>query len=43
MKALTFDPCEFHGVQWFKFDAVPLGRSDPHLGRLIEKLVSIST
>ena len=42
-KALTFDIGEFHGVQWFRFDDVPLGRSDPHLGRFIEKLTSIST
>lgn len=42
-KELTFDASEFHGVQWFKFDAVPFGRSDPHLGRFIEKLTSIRT
>lgn len=42
-KALTFDPGEFYGVQWFKFDAAPLGRSDPHLSRFIRKLTSIST
>ena len=41
-KALTFDNGEFHGVQWFRFDDVPLGRGDPHLGRFIEKLTLIS-
>ena len=43
MKPLTFDVGEFHSVQWFKFDAVPFGRSDPNLGRFIEKLASVST
>ena len=42
-KGLAFNAGEFYGVQWFKFDAVPFGRSDPHLLRFIEKLISSST
>ncbi len=34
---LTFDREEFHAVQWFAFDAAPLQRSDPHLGRFLRK------
>lgn len=35
---LTFDAEEFHGVQWFDFDAIPFDRADPHLRRFIAKL-----
>lgn len=36
--ALSYDPEEFHSVRWFHFAEVPLGRSDPHMGRFLEKL-----
>lgn len=36
--ALEFDAGEFHSVQWFHFSEAPLSRSDPHLGRFLEKL-----
>ena len=35
---ITFDREEFHTVQWFAFNDVPLQRSDPHLGRFLAKL-----
>ena len=35
---ISFDAEEFHSVQWFSFDDVPLHRSDPHLGRFLAKL-----
>lgn len=38
--ALEFDAGEFHSVQWFHFSEAPLSRSDPHLGRFLEKLAS---
>jgi 8-oxo-dGTP diphosphatase len=34
---ITFDSDEFHAVQWFAFNDVPLQRSDPHLGRFLAK------
>jgi 8-oxo-dGTP pyrophosphatase MutT (NUDIX family) len=33
-----FDAGEFESVRWFAFDEVPLGRSDPHMGRFLAKL-----
>ena len=33
-----FDLEEFMTVQWFSFDEVPYDRSDPHMGRFINKL-----
>lgn len=35
---LSYDQEEFHGVRWFHFSEVPLERSDPHMGRFLEKL-----
>jgi 8-oxo-dGTP pyrophosphatase MutT (NUDIX family) len=35
---IDFDAEEFHCVQWFRFNEVPVSRSDPHLGRFLEKL-----
>lgn len=37
---MQFDKGEFNTVQWFHYTDVPLHRSDPHLGRFIEKLWS---
>lgn len=33
-----FDAEEFMTVQWFSFDEIPYDRSDPHMGRFINKL-----
>jgi 8-oxo-dGTP diphosphatase len=38
---LIFDPVEFHSVRWFHFSEVPLERSDPYMGRFLEKLRGI--
>lgn len=35
---IEFDQSEFRAVRWFASDQVPLQRSDPHLGRFINKL-----
>jgi len=35
---LAYDPTEFHGIDWFPLDALPLTRSDPHLARFVAKL-----
>ncbi len=35
---MTFDAGEFNSIEWFKFLDAPLGRSDPHLGRFIQKI-----
>jgi 8-oxo-dGTP diphosphatase len=35
---LSFDKAEFNSVRWFHFSEVPLERSDPHMGRFLEKL-----
>jgi 8-oxo-dGTP pyrophosphatase MutT (NUDIX family) len=40
--ALEFDTGEFHSVQWFHFSKEPLFRSDPHLGRFLQKLALTS-
>ena len=37
-ESLEFDKCEFNSVQWFKFNAAPLHRTDPHLGRFLKKV-----
>lgn len=35
---LSFDKSEFTSVKWFHKDRVPINRTDPHLGRFLEKL-----
>ena len=40
---LLFDESEFRSVRWFHKDAVPLDRSDPHMGRFLEKLRSLES
>jgi 8-oxo-dGTP pyrophosphatase MutT (NUDIX family) len=37
-----WDRGEFSDVRWFGFDDVPLGRSDPHMGRFIAKLMNLN-
>lgn len=36
----VFDNSEFHGVQWFHKDHVPIDRSDKHMARFLSKLYS---
>ncbi len=33
-----FDEGEFHSIRWFSREEIPLQRSDPHMGRLMQKL-----
>lgn len=33
-----FDSEEFEAIRWFSFDDIPYERSDPHMGRFINKL-----
>jgi 8-oxo-dGTP diphosphatase len=35
---IQFDEQEFAGLKWFGHSAVPIHRSDPHLGRFLTKL-----
>jgi 8-oxo-dGTP diphosphatase len=35
---IIFDRNEYHDVKWFRFDALPLNQTDPHLSRFIQKL-----
>lgn len=37
-QAIDHDASEFAAVRWFRFDDVPLGRTDPHMGRFLHKL-----
>lgn len=39
---IQFDVNEFHSARWFHFSEVPLGRSDPHMGRFLRKLALTS-
>lgn len=41
-QTLAFDRTEFNAVNWFGFSQAPVDRSDPHLGRFIEKLAGQS-
>ena len=36
-----YDKREFHGIQWFAFDSLPYPRTDPQMGRFMQKLESI--
>jgi len=35
---LDFDQSEFSRIKWFRRDEVPYNRTDPHLGRFLEKV-----
>jgi 8-oxo-dGTP diphosphatase len=39
-QTLESDTAEFNSVRWFAFADAPLSRSDPHLGRFLEKLAT---
>lgn len=36
---LCYDEEEFHGIRWFDMNAIPYGRSDPHMSRFVNKLL----
>lgn len=36
-QSMHFDTGEFNAIRWFAFADIPLTRSDPHIGRFIEK------
>lgn len=38
-QTLAYDTSEFNSVRWFAFTEAPLDRSDPHLGRFLNKLI----
>jgi 8-oxo-dGTP diphosphatase len=35
---LIYDAEEFHQIQWFGIDEIPLERADPHMKRFVQKL-----
>lgn len=37
-RPIVYDTSEFNSVRWFAFADAPVGRSDPHLGRFLEKV-----
>jgi len=37
---ITYDKDEFHQIRWFGIDQIPFEKSDPHLRRFIEKMIS---
>ncbi len=37
-QAINFDSSEFNAVKWFALADIPLGRSDPHIARFVQKL-----
>jgi len=37
-RPIVHDTAEFNAARWFAFADVPLGRSDPHLSRFLDKL-----
>ena len=39
---IAFDESEFRGAQWFHRSRVPLGRSDPQMGRFLKKYFASS-
>lgn len=36
-QAIDFDKDEFHEIRWFNLNDIPYDRTDPHMGRFIEK------
>lgn len=39
MTALQYDDREFHSIRWFAANKIPFHRSDPHMSRLVQKLI----
>ena len=37
---LNFDPYEFHDIRWFPIDNIPFKKSDPHIQRCMQKIIS---
>ncbi|MEO7107650.1 MAG: NUDIX hydrolase [Rhodoferax sp.] len=40
-QAIRFDAREFNSVRWFAYADIPLSRSDPHMGRFINRLLQL--
>ncbi len=41
--ALEYDQEEFNGITWFDISKIPYEKSDPHMGRFIQKFISCKT
>ncbi len=39
---VNFDGIEFEDANWFRFDDLPLNRTDPHLSRFISKWIALT-
>ncbi len=37
-QSLDFDKSEFHQIKWFHRSDVPHKKSDPHMGRFLQKI-----
>lgn len=40
-QTLDYDPGEFHQIRWFAIDKIPFEKSDPHMKRCIQKMLSL--
>ena len=38
---MDYDLSEFHQIRWFGIDEIPFGKSDPHMKRFIDKMLSL--
>jgi len=38
---IDYDKGEFHQIEWFGLGDIPYTRTDPHMHRFIQKLVSL--
>ena len=38
---LDYDPDEFNQIRWFAIDEIPFEKSDPHMKRCIQKMLSL--
>ena len=40
-RTLDYDPDEFNQIRWFTIDEIPFEKSDPHMKRCIQKMLSL--
>ena len=40
-RTLNYDPDEFNQIRWFTIDEIPFEKSDPHMKRCIQKMLSL--